>query len=301
MRAADDARGLGDESVSRGHGERLGGATRLIREYWLEVASFAVVALVFIVPFVFMFLTAAKDRRESARLEFSLPTEWQLIENIQAVLEEQNGLMYVAMFNSLVLTIASVAIVVVLSAMVAFVLQRRRDRVSSAITALMIAGLIIPPALVPTIYVLQGLNIYKTLLGLILVEVTQLMPFSVIVFRAFIGSIPRELDEAAIMDGASPLRLFFRVIFPLLRPAIITVIVVTSVAVYNDFVNPLYFLPGSDNATVQLTLFNFQSQFSTRWHLLFTDVLLITIPPLVMFIFFQRQIVSGMTTGAVKG
>ena len=90
-------------------------------------------------------------------------------------------------------------------------------------------------------------------------------------------------------------------IFPLLRPAVITVIVVSSVAVYNDFVNPLYFLPGTDNATVQLTLFNFQSQFNTHWNLLFADVLLITIPPLIMFIFFQRQIVSGMTAGAVKG
>ncbi len=127
------------------------------------------------------------------------------------------------------------------------------------------------------------------------------MPFSVIVFRAFVADIPRELDEAAVMDGASPLRLFFRVIFPLLRPAIITVIVVASVTIYNDFVNPLYFLPGAENATVQLTLFNFQGQFSTRWHLLFTDVLLITIPPLIMFMFFQRQIVSGMTTGAIKG
>jgi raffinose/stachyose/melibiose transport system permease protein len=114
-------------------------------------------------------------------------------------------------------------------------------------------------------------------------------------------AIPRELDEAAIIDGATPWSLFRRVIFPLLRPAVITVIVVASVTVYNDFVNPLYFLPGSENATVQLTLYNFQSQFNTRWNLLFTDVLLITIPPMIMFIFFQRQIVSGMTAGAVKG
>ncbi len=297
-RRAHEPPGGGAPQVREG---RAAGVTRLTREYWLEIASVVVVALVFVVPFLFMLLTAAKDRTESARLELSVPTDWQLLENIGEVLEERNGLMYVAMFNSLVLTVASVAIVVVLSAMVAFVLQRRRDRVSTAITALMIAGLIIPPALVPTIYVLQGIGIYKTLLGLILVEVTQLMPFSVIVFRAFLSAIPRDLDEAAVMDGASPLRLFFRVIFPLLRPAIITVIVVTSVTVYNDFVNPLYFLPGTENATVQLTLFNFQSQFSTRWHLLFTDVLLITIPPLVMFLFFQRQIVSGMTTGAVKG
>ncbi len=159
----------------------------------------------------------------------------------------------------------------------------------------------LPPALVPTIFVLQKIGLYKTLLGLTLVEVVQLMPFAVLIFRTFVSAIPRELDEAAIIDGASSLSLFFRVIFPLLRPAMITVIVVTSVAVYNDFVNPLYFLPGNDNATVQLTLYNFQSQFTTQWNLLFADVLLITIPPLVLFIFFQRQIVSGTTAGSVKG
>mgnify|MGYP001811910386 FL=1 len=276
-------------------------AVGLVRRYWLEAVSLSAVFVVFVIPFIFMVLTAAKDRRESARLEFSLPTEWHLLENIQAVLEEQNGIMYTAMINSLILTVASVTITVILSAMVAFVVQRRRDRVATVVMALMIMGLILPPALVPTIYTLQALNLYKTIFGLVLVEVTQLMPFSVLVFRAFVATIPRELDEAALMDGASPLRLFFRVIFPLLRPAIITVIVITSVTVYNDFVNPLYFLPGADNATVQLTLFNFQGQFSARWHLLFTDVLLITIPPLIMFMFFQRQIVSGMTTGAIKG
>ena len=82
---------------------------------------------------------------------------------------------------------------------------------------------------------------------------------------------------------------------------IVTVIVVQSVFVFNDFVNPLYFLPGRENATVQLTLYNFQSQYNTRYNLLFMDILLITIPPLIMFMFFKRQIVAGMTAGAVKG
>jgi raffinose/stachyose/melibiose transport system permease protein len=95
------------------------------------------------------------------------------------------------------------------------------------------------------------------------------------------------------------LRLFFRVVLPLLRPVIVTVIVVQSVVIFNDFVNPLYFLP--DNPTVQLTLFNFQDQFSTEYNLLFMDILLITIPPLIVFLFFNRQIVAGMTSGAVKG
>ena len=165
----------------------------------------------------------------------------------------------------------------------------------------MLAGLIIPPAIVPTIYVLQSIGLFKTLIGLTLVEIAFLLPFSVLIFRTFMSSIPRELDEAAIIDGATGTQLFRHVIFPLLRPAVITVIVVSSVAVYNDFVNPLYFLPGNENATVQLTLYNFTSQMGSRWHLLFTDVLLITIPPLIMFIFFQRQIVSGMAAGAVKG
>lgn len=213
----------------------------------------------------------------------------------------RNELVITALRNSLILTIGSVTLIVLLSAMVGFVLQRRRDRIGSLVNAFMLAGLIIPPAVVPTVFVLQEIGLFKTLLGLILVEVAFVMPFAVLIFRTFVSAIPRELDEAAIMDGASPLSLFFRVILPLLRPAIVTVDVVSSVTIYNDFVNPLYFLPGNDNATVQLTLFNFQSQFNTRWNLLFADVLLITIPPLIMFIFFQRQLVSGMTAGAVKG
>jgi raffinose/stachyose/melibiose transport system permease protein len=165
----------------------------------------------------------------------------------------------------------------------------------------MLAGVIIPPAVVPTIFLLQWIGLYKTLFGLIMVEVAFTMPFAILVFRAFMASIPREIDEAAIMDGASPLRVFFSIILPLLQPAIITVIVTSSVAIYNDFVGPLYFLPGAKNVTAQLTLYSFISQFNSQWNLLFADVVVITIPPLIMFMFFQRQIVSGMTAGAIKG
>jgi raffinose/stachyose/melibiose transport system permease protein len=276
-------------------------AVRFIRGLWLDLLLLAVAGIVFVVPFIFIVLTAAKDRTEAALLEFTPPSEWLLIGNILEVLDTRNGIVVRAMLNSIILTVGSVALIVLLSAMVGFVLQRRRDRTGSAVIALMLAGLVIPPAIVPTIFVLQSLGIFKTLFGLILVEVAFTMPFAILIFRAFMSAIPRELDEAAIIDGAGPITLFRRITFPLLRPAIITVTVVASVAIYNDFVNPLYFLPGNDNVTAQLTLFSFQSQFSTRWHLLFADVLLITIPPLIMFMFFQRQIVSGMTAGAVKG
>ena len=276
-------------------------AARLARRYWVDLVALSIAFLVFIVPFIFIVVTAAKTQVEASSLDFAWPTDWKIVENLQAVLSERNGIMVTALRNSLVLTVASVAITVILASLIAFVIQRRRDRVAALVSGLFLAGLIIPPAVVPTIFLLQALGLFKTLAGLILVEVAFAMPFAILVFVAFVSVIPRELDEAALMDGATPFRLYWSVILPLLRPAIITVIVVLSVAIYNDFVNPLYFLPGNDNATVQLTLFNFQSQFLTRWNLLFADVLLITIPPLIMFIFFQRQLASGLTAGAVKG
>ncbi len=223
------------------------------------------------------------------------------MENLKEVFSARDYMLVTAFKNSILLTVVSVAILVVLCAMVGFVLQRRPGPLANFVNLLVLAGLIIPPAVVPTIWVLQSLGVYKTLPGLILVEVAFGMSFCVLLFRAFVAAIPRELDEAAIVDGCSGLSLFFRVIFPLLRPVTITVILVQSVAIFNDFVNPLYFLPGDENATVQLTLYNFLSQFSTQYNLLFTNIILVTIPPLIMFIFFNRKIVAGMTAGAVKG
>jgi raffinose/stachyose/melibiose transport system permease protein len=185
--------------------------------------------------------------------------------------------------------------------MAGYVLQRKRSRWNPVINFFVLAGLIVPPAVVPTIWVLQGLGLFKTMIGMVLIEATFGLSFNILLFRAFVGTIPKELDEAAVIDGSGPIRMFFRVILPLLRPVMVTVIVVQAVVVFNDFAGPLYFLPGDENATVQLTLFQFQGQSQSLYNLLFMDILLITIPPLVMFIFFNRQIVAGLTSGAVKG
>jgi len=269
--------------------------------YVLGGAAVVVTAVLFVIPFLFIVFMAFKDRQQSSLLDFSLPSGNNLFSNIAEVVQARDYMLLTAFLNSTILTVVSVAGMVILGAMVAFVLQRRKSRWNKYINLLVLSGLIIPPAVVPTIWVLQGMGLFRTLSGLILVEIAFGLSFTVLLFQAFISTIPRELDEAAILDGAGPVRLFFRVIFPLLKSVIVTVIVVQSVTVFNDFVNPLYFLPGDENATVQLTLFNFQSQFETQWHLLFTDVLLITIPPLIMFLFFNKRIVEGMTAGAVKG
>jgi raffinose/stachyose/melibiose transport system permease protein len=273
------------------------GTRRLV----VEILALAVGTVFFVIPFLFMFLTAVKSEDQSSDLSFAWPTSWPVVQNLKDVFSARDYMLVTAFKNSIVLTVVSVAILVVLGAMVGFVIQRRPGRLATVANLLVLSGLIIPPAIVPTIWVLQNLGIFKSLPGLILVEVAFGLSFSVLLFRAFVAAIPRELDEAAIIDGASGLTLFFRVIFPLLRPVIITVILTQSVAIFNDFVNPLYFLPGDENATVQLTLYNFLSQFSTQYNLLFMNIVLVTVPPLIMFIFFNRKIVSGMTAGAVKG
>jgi raffinose/stachyose/melibiose transport system permease protein len=265
------------------------------------IAAILVSVVLFLLPFAFIVLTAAKTARDASALGFSWPQQWVLWQNIKDVLQIREFVVLRAFINSTTLTVFSVVIMVVLAAMTGYVLQRKSSRWNPVINFFVLAGLIVPPAVVPTIWVLQSLGLFKTMPGMILIEVTFGLSFCILLFRAFVATIPRELDEAAVMDGAGPLRLFFQVILPLLRPVVITVIVVQAVNIFNDFTNPLYFLPGDENATVQLTLFNFQSQTLNQWNLLFTDILLITIPPLIMYIFFNRQIVAGLTSGAVKG
>jgi raffinose/stachyose/melibiose transport system permease protein len=269
------------------------------KNYWLSAVAIVVSFVLFIVPFLFMVVNAGKNRQEAADLSFAWPTQLQFLQNFQEVIAARDYMLIIAFINSAILTVASVAILVVLSAMVAYVLQRRKSRWNVFINFLVLAGLIIPPAVVPTIWVLQALGMFRTMPGLILVEVAFGVSFCILLFRAFISSIPRDIDEAATIDGASPTRLFFKVIFPLLRSVAITVIVVQSVNIFNDFQTPLYFLPG--DPTMQLTVYNFSSQFTAAYNLLFMDILLITIPPLIMFLFFNRQIVAGMTAGGVKG
>ncbi len=274
---------------------------KFIANIWVDVVSLIVIGIVFVVPFAFILTTAAKTRQEASLFQFSWPSNFQLLQNIQEVMAFGDYRMYLALWNSTLLTVGSVTLIVLFAALVAYTMQRRADRTAAVVSSIMLAGLIIPPAVVPTIFLLQWIGLYKTLIGMTFIEVAVNLSFATLILRAFMASIPKEIDEAAIIDGASPLQVFFRVVLPLLRPAIITVIVVSAVGIYNDFVGPLYFLPGAQNVTAQLTLYSFMSQFGTQWNLLFADVVVITIPPLIMFIFFQREIVSGMTTGAIKG
>lgn len=265
----------------------------------LGVISIVLSIIVFLVPFAFIILNASKTKRDASRLEFSLPTEWQFIENFKEVVTRGDGELLRGLVNSIILTVVAVSIMTVLGAMVGYVQQRRKSGWTPVVNTLVMAGLIIPPAVVPTFWVLKNIGLYGKMAGLIAVHVAFGLSFCVLLFRSFVATIPRELDEAALLDGVGPMRLFFSVIFPLLRSVIVTVIVVQAVTVFNDFTFALYFLP--EEPTVQLALYKFQAPSQKPWNLVFMNVFLVTIPPLIMYIFFNRQIVSGMTSGAIKG
>ena len=271
------------------------------QKYLAGFVGIFVAFFVFILPFIFVAQMAVKTAQDSSTLGFSWPVHWQLVQNFLDVVQTRDYLLITAYINSILITVGAVFLLVIFGAMVGYVLQRRPSGWNKVIYGLVLAGFMIPPAIVPTIWILHGLGLFKTLSGMILIEVAYGLSFSVLLYRSFIASIPRELDEAAIIDGATPWQIFFRIILPLLKPVTITNVVVQSIFIFNDFTYPLYYLPGRANVTVQLTLYNFQSQFLTQFNLLFMNILLITIPPSIVFLFFNRQIVAGMTAGAVKG
>lgn len=266
----------------------------------IEIFAVLMSMLIFGIPFYFVILNSFKTQTESGLMNLNWPTGFQIIENYKEVLTAADGMVIRAFINSTIITILSIVTLIVVCSMAGFVMQRRSGKASSAINFLVLAGLMIPPSVVPTIWVLQRAGLYKTIPGLVLVEVALTFPYSAILYRGFMATIPREIDEACIVDGCGKMRMFFQIIFPLLKSVTSTIVVISSVNIFNDFANPLYFLPGARNATVQLTLYNFISRYSTSWNLLLADVVLISLPPLLVFIFFNKKIVAGMTAGSIK-
>ena len=139
-----------------------------------------------------------------------------LWENIKTVLQTDDGIVIRAFINSTILTLVSVTLIVFVCSMAAFIFARRPGKITTFANIMVLAGLVVPPAVVPTIWVLQRLNLFKTLPGLILIEVAYSAAFAILIYRGFIASIPREIDEAAAMDGCTGFSLFRRIIFPLL-------------------------------------------------------------------------------------
>lgn len=267
----------------------------------LDAAILILTALTHWVVFYFIIITACKSKTESARFSLALPKEWALLENLKFVFTYNHGAVFQSFYNSLILTACSIFVLVIVAAMAAFVLQRRRNRICQASNKLILAGLIVPASVIPTYWMLSILGVANTLPGLILVEVATLFPFATMMYKGFIATLPREIDEAALLDGCGSLRLFFRIIFPLLKPITAAVVILRSIVVYNDFQNPQYFMSGAKSQTVQLFTYSLKSAFTTDYGHLFAAILVVAFPMIVLYAVLNRSILEGMVAGSVKG
>lgn len=270
------------------------------RHIVIELVAIVLSGLIYGIPFVFILLNSFKTRREAGLMKLSFPEPIQF-KNYAEVLAQNDYIVVRSFYNSIVITALSILILTIVCSLAGYILQRRKGKPTSVVNFLFLAGLMLPPTILPTIWVMDFIGIYRSLFGMVLVEVALNIPFTVMLYRAYVGSVPLEIEEAAVIDGCPRSNLFWRIVFPLLKPVSSTVIVLNAVTIFNDFVNPLYFLPGARNSTVQLTLNMFMGRFGSSWNLLFADVVLITLPPLILFIFFNKKIVDGMTAGAIKG
>jgi len=158
-----------------------------------------------------------------------------------------------------------------------------------------------PLSMVTVVKVMRMLHLYNTLLGVILLFTAFMIPLSVFLFYGFIAGIPKELDEAAVVDGAGSIRIFFQIILPVMKPVTATVLMLNFLSAWNDFSIPLYILPDPDKAVVVQQVYNFYGKFTANWNLVSVTILYAIVPIIVVYLLGQKYIISGMTAGSVKG
>ncbi|MFB2554405.1 carbohydrate ABC transporter permease [Herbiconiux liangxiaofengii] len=214
----------------------------------------------------------------------------------------QQGALAAALLNSAIVTVVTIVITVVLAAAAAYPLSRVAAGWSKVAYFAFLAGLLLPAqlALLPLYQTVRDLGLLGTLAGVILVGVGSSMPFSIFLYAGFMRSLPAEYEEAAAIDGATSFRTFWSVVFPLLRPITGTLIILTAVATWNDFLNPLLYLSGSDQKTITVSIYGFVGQFGAQWNLIFAAIIISILPILLVYFLLQRYIVQGFA-GGLKG
>lgn len=256
------------------------------------------ISLMVLIPIVVLLLNSFKTQGESNKMSLSLPKEW-IFSNYKTVIEQ--GKLISSFFNSLLYATASVLIIVIVVAAAAFVIARNRKGINNIIYYFILSGIAIPINNVALMKVLQALELVNTRLGIILVYAAINIPLSLFLSYGFISTIPREIDEAAVIDGCGPIKLFVKIILPLLKPIISTLFVLNFMAVWNDFTMPLYYLNNSTKWPMTLAVYNFFGAFENSWNLVSADIILTLLPVLIVFILGQKYIVGGVAAGSVKG
>lgn len=253
-------------------------------------------SLVFFIPLYMVVINSFKTRREAGFFSISLPSNWQF-ENYLEVFKSANILR--AFNNGLIISVGSGIIIILLASLAAYVLGRSREQWAPVFYYLFLSGLVIPVAFIPTYLVLEYMSLLNSYAGLILVAATYGLPMSIFLYTGFVKTIPRELDEAAVLEGCPPLTFFLQILFPLMKPVTMTLVVFNFVGSWNDIQIPLYF-SSSDKWALPLTVYNFYGAHASSWNLIFADIVITILPLLLLYLFAQKYITAGMTAGAVK-
>jgi len=275
------------------------GHQRAVRRLAQPAATIGLVAILLGVPFWLVIVTASKNQAEALNPNLALPSHWQLFQNFAEVLNQ--GRMVPAFFGSLLILVPSVAGVLILGSMAAWVFGRRAGKRVAAGYALAISGIVLPPAVVMIVLLLKEIGLEGTPLGMIGVYMGMYLSTVIFFVTGFVRTIPRELEEAARVDGASPARVFFSVILPLLGPTLATATILISLFIWNDVFYALFVIGGRLD-TLPLNLYQVASAglYLNNWQSIFAYIILMTLPLLVVFMVMQRRIISGITSGAVK-
>ncbi|MDG0808407.1 carbohydrate ABC transporter permease [Cohnella rhizosphaerae] len=260
-----------------------------------ELIMLGVVA-VYLLPVWIVVVNSLKDTIHANRLGYNWPKQLHL-DNYAKVFEKSNALS--GIYNGLFIGITVVLIGGLFSAAAAYYIARKGTRFARFASLYFLSGIIIPTAIIPTYFAMLILDLNNTYLGLIAIFTTYTLPLSVFLYIGFLKTIPREIDEAAIIDGSKPYQMFVSIILPLLAPVSVTVVVLNFIGVWNDVSTYLYF-SGGDKWPLPMTVFIFFGKYKQQWDLLFADILIATLPSLLFFVFGQRYMVSGLTAGSVK-
>jgi len=257
------------------------------------------ISIICLVPLLLILFNSFKDKLSAAKMNLALPSIPLQFENFITVIEK--GKLAQSFINSMIYSSGSVALCLILSALAAYVLSRNATKLNSVLYMFIVLGITMPINYVALTKVMMFLHINNTRGGIVLLYAAMQIPFSVFLMHGFVARIPVELDEAAVIDGCGPIRLFFTIVLPLLRPALATVVVLTFLNTWNEFVSPLYFLGNSEKWPMTLSVYNFFGMYFKDWNLVCADILLTSLPVIIVYLLGQKYIVSGMTSGAVKG
>nr|WP_165143100.1 carbohydrate ABC transporter permease [Microbacterium endophyticum] len=270
------------------------------RAHWVQpVAAILSAVLLLGVPFYLVIVTAAKDQAEALNPNLALPSNFQLFDNFATVISD--GKMAAAFGGSVLVMVPAVLGVLILGSMAAWVLGRRSSRPLAIVYAFAISGIVLPPAVVTVVLLLRQLGLAGTAIGMICVYMGMYLSTVIFFVTGFVRTIPVELEEAARMDGASPIRVFTRIILPLLMPVLATATILICLYIWNDVFYAL-FVVGGRLDTLPLNLYQVASSglYLQNWHLIFSYIILMSLPLLIIFMIAQRKIISGITSGAVK-